>query len=353
MHWYGSNSRDLPWRRRTDPYAVWVAEIMLQQTRAAVVIPYWERWMETLPDLHDLAQADSGLLHKLWEGLGYYSRVRNMHRAARRILEDFDGEFPRDFESILSLPGVGRYTAGAIASIAFGEARPAVDGNVTRVLCRLDGIRECIRHADVRRLLRRRAEALVRAAVGMSPANPCGDLNQSLIELGATVCLPRNPDCSRCPLADGCRALRQGCTGSIPDRGKPPAVTPRRCVALVIRFQGRYLVRQRETGGRNALLWEFPQKEIGERDPQGRSWLEERWRLKPEDLCYWGEIRHAITTSRIRLGVYATRYPPGIGPSLSGHRWMSVEEFDTHAFTGAHRRIVQWIREGRETASPA
>ncbi len=353
LDWFAGNARSLPWRSCADPYAVWISEIMLQQTRSATVIPYFERWMEAMPDLDSLARADLSRLHKLWEGLGYYTRVRNLQKAAQRIRLDFGGKFPSCYEDILSLPGVGRYTAGAIASIALGQALPALDGNGMRVLSRLHGVRGCIRQPSVERLLWEHAGALVQAAAQVGAAragNPCGDLNQSIIELGATVCLPRRPDCRRCPLERDCRARKEGLTRSIPDRGRPPQIRRRSAVAIVLRHEDRCLIGQRRAGGINGLLWEFPQRETGEEDPQGLLWLRDDWRLERENLCYWGEIRHSITTSRIRLSVYAAWLGLEGLVEQSGYRWVGTDQLGDYAFTGAHRRIVRWIRLGKVIA---
>ncbi len=218
--WFRANARELPWRRTRDPYAVWVSEIMLQQTQVATVIPYYERWMEALPNVRSLARVSSQRLHKLWEGLGYYTRVRNMQKAARQICREHGGVFPEHFEEVLALPGIGRYTAGAISSIAFNKPTPIVDGNVMRVLTRLFGIASDPRATVTNARLWQLAAALVEVAARTGVARParqeqarergsrakmkdahedpaCSHLNQSLMELGATVCTPRRPDCRR------------------------------------------------------------------------------------------------------------------------------------------------------------
>src|SRR5258707_919982 len=197
LAWFGDHARDLPWRRTCNPYAIWVSEIMLQQTQVKTVIPYWERWMGALPTLQDLAEANAETIHKLWEGLGYYTRVRNMQKAAREIVANHAGQFPREHEAILELPGIGPYTAGAISSIAFNEPKAILDGNVVRVLARLFGIAENAREKSTNEKLWQLAEALVTTAA--QPANQtrhpqsCSHLNQALMELGALICTPRQP----------------------------------------------------------------------------------------------------------------------------------------------------------------
>ncbi|MFQ5418706.1 MAG: A/G-specific adenine glycosylase, partial [Myxococcota bacterium] len=211
LRWYRKNRRDLPWRRTRDPYAIWISETMLQQTRALTVIPYYERFLELFPDIETLASADMDDVLGAWAGLGYYSRARNLRAAAREIAESHGGRLPEDADGLRSLPGIGRYTAGAVASIAFDRPEPIVDGNVARVLCRLLGIRDEIGTPAVTRLLWDEAATL---ADGPQP----GDLNQALMELGAAVCTPVEPRCVACPLAGDCDAHRAGDAATLPHR---------------------------------------------------------------------------------------------------------------------------------------
>ena len=197
IDWYKKSRRDLPWRRQNSAYEIWISEIMLQQTRVAAVIPYYGRFLSAFPTPAALADADDTLLMKLWEGLGYYSRARNLKRAARAIVERFGGELPRDYGALLTLPGIGDYTAGAIASIAYRIPVPAVDGNVIRVVCRLMDIRENTGIPSVQRTIAEHAASLV-------PADRPGDFNQAMMDLGATICVPGTPDCDRCPLQIHC-----------------------------------------------------------------------------------------------------------------------------------------------------
>src|ERR1019366_8009616 len=265
--WFARNARDLPWRRTRDPYAIWVSEIMLQQTQVKTVLPYWERWMRALPNLAALAKAKPPALHKLWEGLGYYTRVRNLQRAAQLMMARHGGRFPQGFEDVLALPGVGRYTAGAICSIAFNEARPILDGNVMRVLTRYYGITGNPRERKVTPRLWQLAEELVQQAaqVGARPrssshasrftfhvSRPCAQLNESLMELGALICTPRQPRCGVCPIAKRCVAYQEGRVNELPSRSRRIRATPRRFVAFVAQKRGRYLVRQRPAGVVNA-----------------------------------------------------------------------------------------------------
>jgi len=236
LAWFSQNARDLPWRRTRDPYAIWVSEIMLQQTQVKTVLPYWNRWMRELPTIRSLANASPERIHKLWEGLGYYTRVRNMQRAARVIVEKRGGRFPEKFDDVLALPGVGRYTAGAICSIAFNQPAAALDGNVIRVLTRIFGVSNSPREKQTNALLWQLAESLVSNSQ-LTTRNPkycCSYLNQSLMELGALVCTPRRPDCRSCPVSRFCLAFRQDRVEEFPNLGKRAAPTSRRFAAFIV-----------------------------------------------------------------------------------------------------------------------
>ena len=256
LDWYRQNRRDLPWRESRDPYRVLVSEIMLQQTRAETVKPYFHRFLATLPTVADLAEADEATLLKLWEGLGYYSRVRNLQKAARSVMEKHGGDIPADFEALLTLPGVGRYTAGAVASIAFDIPVPAVDGNVLRVMARLTGDDTDILSPAAKK----NAEASLAPCV---PSPGAGDFTQSLIELGALVCIPGEPKCDACPLHLVCEANREGKQAALPVR---LARTKRRVeerTVLILRFcdeEGtmHIALRKRPAEGLLGGLYEFP-----------------------------------------------------------------------------------------------
>ncbi|MCS1409236.1 MAG: Adenine DNA glycosylase [Verrucomicrobia subdivision 3 bacterium] len=343
LAWYRHNARDLPWRGCADPYAVWISEIMLQQTQVNTVIPYWRRWLKALPTIEALARADQDQVLKLWEGLGYYSRARNLQKAAKVIQDAHGGKFPEQFDAVLGLPGIGPYTAGAIASIAFGQARPVLDGNVIRVLCRVDGINECVKQPAVNRQLWTRAEALVRQASREKKpgVNSCGGFNQSLMELGATVCMPRNPSCELCPMRHSCQAKKLGLIERLPNLGKRQKSVRRNYVALVIRRRGKLLVRKRSAAAINGSFWEFPATETNGNDPGGYKWIEKRWRQGPQALRTLGEIKHSITTNRITLRVYVTEVSHGFSDLDDSHRWVTHAELERLALTGAHRKIVR------------
>ncbi len=257
LDWFHANARDLPWRRTRNPYAIWVSEIMLQQTQVKTVLPFWERWMRELPTIEAAAHASPDKIHKLWEGLGYYTRARNLQKAARFILEKHGGRFPEEFDDILALPGIGRYTAGAISSIAFNQPAPILDGNVMRVLTRIFGITENPRKRKTNQLLWQLATELVENSKGH-----CSYLNQSLMELGALVCTPRTPRCANCPIKRLCVAFKENRVDELPNLGRRAAATARRFVAFVVESCGKFLVRQRPANVVNAHLWEFPNVEV-------------------------------------------------------------------------------------------
>ena len=252
LQWYDEHKRILPWRENTDPYRVWVSEIMLQQTRVTAVIPYYERWMRSLPTVNDLAGVQEEQLMKLWQGLGYYSRARNLQKAAQMVMEEYGGSFPDTYEELMKLPGVGEYTAGAVASIAFSQRVGAVDGNVLRIAARLGALRENI--------LDPRVKKTVRAALDEAmPEKRSGDVNQALMDLGATVCLPNGkPKCEACPLAGLCEARRQGIEQALPVREKKKARRVEKMTVYLLMRGGTVALRKRGEEGLLAGLWEFP-----------------------------------------------------------------------------------------------
>ncbi len=250
--WYTQNARELPWRTDVTPYRVWVSEIMLQQTRVEAVKPYFNRFVTALPDIASLASADDEFLHKLWEGLGYYSRVRNMKKCAVRLMQEFDGVMPSDPAVLQTLPGIGSYTAGAVAAIAFGVRAPAVDGNVLRVLSRL-----CNCDADIaQQSTKKLAEQTV---MQMIPEENVSAFTQSLFELGACVCLPgSDAKCDRCPVSSHCLALQNGTVAVLPRHSAKPPRKIEHHTVLLLREDGKYMLRKRPDKGLLAGLWEFP-----------------------------------------------------------------------------------------------
>ena len=342
---YGGAQRDLPWRHRSDPYGIWVSEVMLQQTRVETVIPYYLRWMDRFPDVEALAEASLDEVLSLWKGLGYYGRARNLHRAARIVRERFDGHVPSAPEALRALPGVGEYTAGALQSIAFGRAEAAVDGNVRRVLARLFDLEETT-PSRVRSL----ASALV------DPARP-GDFNQALMELGATVCLPRSPDCDACPISSDCMALEAGTVRLRPPPAKRRTV-PVITVAVAVLYdqeRARFLVRKRPEEGLLAGMWEFPGTELQGDVPVG---LDVALQALPPGLSIRAggpeaaralpEVRHPFTHLRAHyrgflvflVGTAPEAAVEEVGGGRPRHRWASAEELSEMALPRAQQRVL-------------
>jgi A/G-specific adenine glycosylase len=345
LDWFSRHARDLPWRRTRDPYAIWLSEIMLQQTQVKTVLPYWERWMQHLPSIESLARAKPEKIHKLWEGLGYYTRVRNLQRAAQIVLEKHQGTFPSQFDDVLALPGIGRYTAGAICSIAFNQPTPILDGNVTRVLTRLFGMGENPSEKETKAHLWQIADALVRDSNAKSKKSKpaCSWLNQSLMELGALVCTPRTPECQRCPVKHLCFARRENRVLEFPNPGERVVATPRRFMAFAVEQNGRFLVRQRPAGVVNAHLWEFPNVELnGDSDP--RTAARKALGFVPKDFRSLCRIKHSITRYRITLDVVRAEAPPSraLGPGRRALReiWLTTAEMEKLPFPSAHKRIL-------------
>ena len=275
LAWYAENARPLPWRRSRDAYAVWVSEIMLQQTRVETVIPYYERWMAHFPDLPSLAGADEQDVLRLWEGLGYYSRVRNLLRSAKIIMETYDGKMPRDRRALEKLPGIGRYTAGAIASIAFNQDEPVLDGNIRRVLARIFDISLSINSPAAEQFFWELAARLL-------PAGKASDFNQALMDLGATICAPRAPDCERCPVRKLCKANLLGLQSERPVTDARAPVPHHTVTAAVIQRNGLFLIARRPQNGLLGGLWEFPG---GKQEPD-----------EPLEACLTREIKEELDT---------------------------------------------------------
>ncbi len=351
LAWFPTAARDLPWRRTTDPYAVWISEIMLQQTQVKTVIPYWERWLRELPTVADLAGAAEDRVLKLWEGLGYYSRARNLRRAARAILDCPDASFPRDSTTLQELPGVGPYTAGAIASIAFNQPAPILDGNVIRVLTRLFALGGDPRSRDLNRRLWELAGEVVLAASTSPVVDPAPGslmrfagnsslLNQALMELGATVCTPSQPACQKCPLQVLCLAHARGHTLRYPATAARPASLPRRFTTVLWDHRGRWLVRRRAPGDVNAGFWEFPNEELSaEADPAAAlaHWLG----VPVSKFVPDGRIRHTITCHRITQEIFRLTHPRGISLPADETRWATPAELAELPLTATHRRLAR------------
>lgn len=345
LTWFAAHKADLPWRRRRDAYAVWVSEIMLQQTQVSTVIPYFERFMARFPTVHALAAAPLDDVLKAWEGLGYYSRARNLHRTAQIIVAGHGGQFPADPLLLQKLPGIGRYTAGAIASLAFGIDTPVLDGNVIRVLTRLFDLDGDIGHSATKR-------ALWNLATGLLPAGRAGAWNEALMELGRRICTTPTPRCQECPLAAHCLAFANDTQLARPVRQARPR-TPHYDVTAAVtrRDDGRILIARRPAESMLGGLWEFPG---GKREP-GESLRECLRREIREELGIeievgeqLGTVRHAYTHFRITLYVFACRHlggePRAIG--CAEWAWVTLDDLAHYAFPVTDQKIIAMLRDG-------
>lgn len=333
LGWYDEHARKLPWRATKDPYAVWVSEIMLQQTRVDTVIPYYERFLRSFPTARALADADEDAVLSHWSGLGYYRRARLLHAGVREVVAKYGGAVPEDTEARHALPGVGRYTAGAIGSIAFGRPEPIVDGNVTRVLARLLRIHTPVGASATTKRLWEEAARLI-------PSERPGDFNQALMELGATVCTPRRPRCDSCPLSAECSAFVHGEVDALPvpkARKAPREVE----LAAVVATSGRGSDRKVWlTKGDRALfggLWGVPMTEGDPREALREAGV--RARLRPEPV---GKIEHALTHRRMSIDVY--RASGGLGQETSTRKAFCLDEIDRVGVSALTRKVLATAR---------
>jgi A/G-specific adenine glycosylase len=346
LGWYDAHRRDLPWRHTSDPYAVWVSEVMLQQTQVATVRGYYERWMERFPTVGALAEArEDDVLHA-WEGLGYYSRARNLQKGARAVVADHGGRVPGTVDALRSLPGVGPYSAGAIASIAHGERAAIVDGNVVRVLCRVFGLRGDPTRAPLKAELWRLAEAAV-------PERRPGDFNQAMMELGATVCTPRGARCSECPLTRTCIAREAKIVEMLPQLPKRrDTIAVPRAAAIVFRDERVLVVQVPDDAPRWAGMWQFPNTDV--LASEAASEAAERAVQEAAGLAVSVRepalvVRHSVTHYRITLDVFRTVSRRGAPRPLRcrAFAWKLPSELDGLAMPTAHRRIARWISQKR------
>ncbi len=339
LAWYSRNARDLPWRRTRDPYAIWVSEIMLQQTRVETVIPYYERWMARFPSVRSLAQASLDEVLRMWEGLGYYRRVHQLHSAARRILRDHDGRLPESEAGWRRLPGVGSYTAAAVAAIAFNAHTLALDGNLRRVLARLFDLERDPLSPAGERLLREQAEPLL-------PPGGASLFNQALMDLGAVLCTPRAPRCEACPLAPECLANARGTQALRPVRPCRRAVPRRVAVAGVLRRRGLVLLGRRPPGKLLGGLWEFPggKVEPGER-PQAalRRELREELGIEVRVGAPLGRYRHAYAHFRVTVHAFLCHILEGEPQPLEHTtlRWVAEHRLPNYPMGKVDRAIAR------------
>lgn len=335
LTWYHQQGRTLPWRGITDPYAVWVSEIMLQQTRVEAVIPYFEKWMQLFPTVSDLAKASEQDVLNAWEGLGYYSRARNLHKAARIVVEQHNGELPRNLKELRKLPGIGRYTVGAIASIAFNMDEPTLDGNLRRVFARLFDVSEpADSPTGEKRLWGLAAEHL--------PIGQAGNYNQALMDLGATVCLPKNPRCLLCPLMEICESRANGTQEQRPVL-KPKKETPHYVHAAgVVVKSGKALLSKRPSKGLLGGMWEFPNGRVdGEPLEELESALVTGYGLKVQRGEALVTVKHAYT--HFRVTAHAFRCELVSIPENESLKWVALTELEAYPMGKIDRQIARML----------
>jgi len=348
LRWYARHKRDLPWRRRPSPYRVWLAETMLQQTRVETVIPYYRRFLRRFPSMAALARASIDDVLAVWAGLGYYSRARNFHAAARIVATEYRGRVPRDLDTFLKLPGVGRYTAGAVLSIAYDVPAPIVDGNVARVLCRLYAIGGDPKSSPVQRRLWSLAEQLV-------PERRAGDFNQAMMELGSLVCTPPDPACLQCPIAPLCEARRRGRQDALPQTARAKR-TPHYDVPVGILWRRKkLLITKRPMDAMLGGLWEFPG---GKREPgeslKGalRREVKEETGLDVTVAAHLVSVDHAYSHFRVTLHAFHCAAPRGRVrlTKCDAFKWVAVGELGDHPFPSGSRAIIRKL-EGEASAA--
>jgi A/G-specific adenine glycosylase len=343
LHWFAKNQRSLPWRKEYSPYQTWISEAMLQQTRTNTVLPYYERWMQRFPDIHSVAAAPEDDVLKHWEGMGYYSRARNIHKTARIVVERFAGVFPDDYDRIIELPGIGRYTAGAIMSLAFNREYPVVDGNVERVFARWFNLEKPVKTKVSQDFINTMAQALI-------PQGKARDFNQALMELGAVICVPKTPHCQNCPVRMFCASERLGVVAQRPVAGSRKSVVPIEVVLGVLVHRRRVLIQKRPDAGLMGGLWEFPGGKLqnGETPEQAlRREFHEELQIDVDPIRKLAVIRHQYTSFRVILHCYLCRFHEHPQPvTLSAAvdcRWVTADELNEFPFPAANRKLITML----------
>lgn len=344
LSWYREHQRDLPWRRSRDPYSIWVSEIMLQQTQVATVVPYFQRFMQAFPTIASVAAADEHDVLRLWEGLGYYRRARQLHRAAQLIVANHHGAFPESMDVVRRLPGIGRYTAGAILSIARDARLPIVEANSARLLARLMCYSGSLSDSKGQKALWQLAESLL-------PANECGAFNQALMELGSMICVPRDPRCAACPVHTLCRAYRAGRQNDVPSAKPKIRFEESHEAAVVVWNKGRVLLQQYEPGQRWAGLWDFLRflmPDSGSRSQPRRVAQEvhRNYGLRVTDVCSLTTIKHGVTRFRITLDCF-TATTTAREQTNAKCRWIRPNDLEQLALSMTARKISHMLTETR------
>ena len=341
LHWFTQHQRELPWRHTYDPYAVWISEIMLQQTQVTTILPFYKRWMDTLTTIQAVAEASEETILKLWEGLGYYSRAHNIQKAAHQICKVHQGKFPHDFEEILALPGIGRYTAGAIASVAFNQNKPIVDGNVERVICRLMNFRDNPKSTAMRKTMWHLAEAWI-------PQGKARFFNQALMELGALICLPQSPNCLLCPVQNYCLAFQQGSSELVPTKVKRRPLQPITTALAVIQREDQFLIRKRPAEGLMAGLWEFPNIHVkGDQEMQHtlQSEMRKQHQVHISIKRRLSTIKHGYTSFKVTLHCFLCAcHDYNLPEESASVKWVALHQLNQFSFPAAHVKLIQLLK---------
>ncbi|TLS35708.1 A/G-specific adenine glycosylase [Pseudalkalibacillus caeni] len=343
LSWYRSEQRDLPWRQNQDPYRIWVSEIMLQQTKVDTVIPYFKRFIESFPTVYDLAAAPEDKVLKAWEGLGYYSRARNLQSAVKEVVETYNGKVPDTPEQIANLKGVGPYTAGAILSIAYNKPEPAVDGNVMRVFSRILSIWDDIAKPSTRKIFEEAVRKLI------SEENP-SHFNQALMELGAMVCTPKSPSCLLCPVQSHCQAFAEGVQDELPvkSKKKPPKPVPM-AVGVLKTMENEVLIHKRPSTGLLANLWEFPNHETlsggNAQDEQLQAFIEESYGVETEIEEHVKNFEHVFSHIKWKLAVYSGNVVKKASETEE-LRFVNIDQLEEFTFPVSHQKIIQLLKDG-------
>ncbi|NIM18858.1 MAG: A/G-specific adenine glycosylase [Candidatus Latescibacteria bacterium] len=347
--WFSRSRRELPWRQTRDPYRIWVSEVMLQQTQVQTVLPYYSKFTKRFPNVESLSEASLDSILKSWEGLGYYARARNLHRAAKIVSSEMDGNLPDNYEALRALPGVGDYIASAVLSVAFDRAYAVVDGNVKRVLARLLTIDEPVNKSSSSKVFKAVAEQLLD---GESP----GDFNQAMMELGAIVCRSSKPNCAACPVNKFCKAFETGMQDAFPVRIRKRPVPTYHIAVGVVRRSGRILITRRKPTGFLGGLWEFPGGKVkpGESPEEAcKREIKEEMNLSIDVGKHLTKVKHAYSHFKVSIDVFDCRYRAG-SVRLNGpedYRWIVLEEIDDYAFPGANHKFIPLLKEKKLSPS--